>query len=86
MTSVTFSKMTGSSDEKTCDIIVDGRCVGHIDSRKCINFQPAKSIDFDAVEVTLWKIDEQAIFGADEYDAASALRAAKSWVKARLTA
>jgi len=86
MTAVTFSKLTGPSDEKTCDILVDGKCVGYIESRKCIHFRPAKEIDFDVVEVTLWKSDEQPRFDADQYDAASALRAAKSWVKARFAA
>jgi hypothetical protein len=86
MSSVTFGKMTGPSDEKCMDIMVNGVAVGIIESRKAIHFRPAKRIEFDVVVVTLWDLDTEASFCAREYDAASALKAAKSWAKAQLAA
>ena len=86
MIKVTFGKMTGPSDEKCMDIMVDGVAVGTIESRKAIHFRPAKRIEFDAVVVTLWDLDTEAVFAAPEYDAAGAIRAAKSWAKVQLSA
>jgi hypothetical protein len=86
MTSVTFGKMTGPSDMKCMDIMVDGVAVGIIESSKAIHFRPAKRIEFDVVRVTLWDLETEASFGVPQYDAASALKAAKSWAKAQLAA
>lgn len=82
--SVTFSKFQGPSDERECDILVNGERVGNICTRKQINYRPAKHIDFSVVEVVIYAQDEEATFAAPKYDATTALAAAKTWARAAL--
>ena len=83
---ITFSKLSGPSDERECDIVVNGERVGHIVSRKYINYRPAKHIDFSLVEVVIYAQDEEAVVAAPTYDATSALAAAKMWARAAIKA
>ena len=86
LTPITFSKFQGPADERECDILVNGERVGHICTRKQINYRPAKQIDFSVVEVVIYAQDEEATFEAPKYDATTALAAAKAWVKAQCAA
>ena len=82
--SVTFSKLQGPSDDRESDIIVNGVTVGYIRSSKTINYRPAKHVDFAMVEVVIFAQDEEATFPAPQYDATTALAAAKTWARAAL--
>lgn len=81
---ITFGKMEGPSDQRECDIFVNGECVGAITSNKQINYRPSKHLDFAVVEVVIFAQDEEASFGAPKYNATTALSAAKAWAKAKL--
>lgn len=85
---VTSGKTEGPEDDRSASILLDGVEIGTLETRKQINFRPAKRVEFSEVYVMLWEpYDYEGTFDASTYgDANTARRAALNAVRAHLAA